>query len=177
MTGKVLSLAGSYPALVTATLTVALLGTAPSPAGETGSAEAEFFEKRIRPVLVEKCYACHSAEAQQQNKLRARLRLDTRAGLRAGGANGPVVVAGKPADSLLMQALQYDGPVKMPPKGKLPDTVIADFEAWIKNGAVDPRPETPVVGREPRAIDIEKGRDFWAYRRPAKVTPPTVKAA
>ena len=84
-------------------------------------------------------------------------------------------MAGKPADSLLIQTLKYDGPVKMPPKGKLPDAVIADFETWIKNGAVDPRPETAVVGREPRTIDIEKGREFWAYRRPAKGTPPVVK--
>ena len=70
MTRKVLSRAGLYPALVTATLTVALLGTASSNAGDNGAAEAEFFEKRIRPVLVEKCYSCHSAEAQRQNKLR-----------------------------------------------------------------------------------------------------------
>jgi hypothetical protein len=175
MTEKLPHRAGIYVALSAATFAVTLLWL-PSSSARASDSEAVFFEKRIRPVLVEKCFPCHSAEAQEKGKLRGRLRLDTRAGLRAGGESGPAVVPGKPPDSPLIKALKYEARVKMPPRGKLPDAVIADFEAWVKNGAVDPRPET-APGREPRAIDIEKGREFWAYRRPARVTPPDVKAA
>ena len=90
------------------------LSPAAPPAGTSGAAEIEFFEKKIRPVLVEKCYSCHSAEARAKKNLRGGLRLDTRAGLRAGGDNGPAIVPGNPADSLLIQALKHDGAIKMP---------------------------------------------------------------
>ncbi len=97
----------------------------------------EFFEQKIRPVLVEKCYSCHNS------KLKAAfggLRLDTAAGLKRGGDSGPVVVPGKPEESLLYQALRYDNPrLKMPPTGRLPEGVAADFRSWILAGAVDPR--------------------------------------
>src|SRR5437868_11484695 len=132
---------------------------------------ADFFEGRIRPVLVEHCYRCHSAEAQAKKKLRGGLMLDTRDGLLKGGDTGPALVPGKPKDSLLLQTLRYTGDVKMPPKGKLPDNVIADFEAWISRGAPDPR--TAVVTRA-RGMSIEEGRKFWAYQPPRK--PPVPEA-
>jgi hypothetical protein len=153
-----------------------LLSFGTSRAGEPGAEQTDFFEKRIRPVLVEKCYSCHSAEAKANHKLRGRLRLDSRAGLRTGGESGPALVPGKPGDSLLLHTLKHDGEIKMPPKGKLPDAVIADFETWIKNGAADPRGEAATVVREASGIDLEKGRNFWAYRTPQKLTPPAVKA-
>src|SRR5439155_20518282 len=87
----------------------------------------EFFEKKIRPVLVQHCYQCHSADAK---KLKGGLHLDTRDGIRKGGETAPAIVPGKPAESLLIQALRY-GELKMPPKGKLPDAIIADCEKWI----------------------------------------------
>src|SRR6476620_10049362 len=62
----------------------------------------EFFEKKVRPVLVKYCYSCHSANAK---KLKGDLRLDTRAGVQRGGATGPVIVPGKPKDSLLIKAI------------------------------------------------------------------------
>src|SRR5262245_20730406 len=83
-----------------------------------------FFEKKIRPVLVEHCYACHSQGAA---KLKAGLHLDHRDGLLKGGDSGPVVVPGQPDKSLLIEALRYAHDLRMPPKGKLPDTVVADF--------------------------------------------------
>src|SRR5262245_51857227 len=98
-----------------------------------------FFEQKIRPVLSEHCFRCHSAEAEQPKKLKAGLYLDTRDGLHKGGDSGPVLVAGKAADSLLIKALKYDGDIRMPPRGKLPDAVIADFEKWVTLGAPDPR--------------------------------------
>lgn len=121
-----------------------------------------FFETRIRPVLVERCYACHSTQAQAKKKLRGGLYVDSAAGLRTGGASGPAIVPGKPAASLLLQALHYDGDIKMPPKGKLPDRVIADFAAWIKDGAPDPR--RPQALAAPLKFKRTQGQSFWAYQ-------------
>ena len=96
-----------------------------------------FFEKKIRPVLADKCYKCHSAEAE---KIKGGLLLDTREGIRQGGDSGPAVVPGEPEKSLLMRRFATPIPtLKMPPKEKLPDAVIADFEKWVKMGAPDPR--------------------------------------
>jgi hypothetical protein len=100
-----------------------------SPTGAVAGAEPsreqmEFFEKKVRPVLVEHCYECHSAQAA---KVRGGLLLDTRAGLRQGGVSGPAVVPGDAAASLLLQALRHEGR-KMPPAGKRPDPVLADFQ-------------------------------------------------
>jgi hypothetical protein len=124
---------------------------------------AEFFEKKIRPVLVAHCYSCHSAEARTKKRLRGGLQLDTRDGLRKGGDSGPVVVPGKADESLLVQSLRYDGEVRMPPRQKLPEGVIADFKTWINQGAPDPRDG----GGPARAqgMSVEEGRKFWAYRR------------
>ena len=135
-----------------------------------------FFEKKIRPVLVEHCYPCHSAEAE---KVRGDLRLDTREGVRAGGAGGPVVVPGRPERSPLIKALHARDPdTAMPPKGKLPEAVIADFEAWVKMGAPDPRTAGPgreAAGTSKYVVDIEKGRDFWAFKPPVRTPVPAVK--
>ncbi len=136
-----------------------------------------FFEKSIRPVLVAKCYGCHSAEAE---KLRGGLLLDTRDGLRAGGDSGPAIVPGDPKASLLIQALKGAGDAKpMPPKEKLSADVVADFEKWVRVGAPDPR-ATASGGRQPpgwSAIDIAKGKQHWAFQPPKKSAPPAVKDA
>jgi hypothetical protein len=135
-----------------------------------------FFEKSIRPVLVSKCYGCHSAEAE---KLRGGLLLDTRDGLRAGGDSGPAVVPGDPRKSLLIQALKGTDDAKpMPPKEKLSADVVADFEKWVRMGAPDPRKASG--GRQPpggTVIDIEKGKQHWAFQPPKKYAPPAVKDA
>src|SRR5262245_31282385 len=94
----------------------------------------EFFERKIRPVLATHCLSCHSAEAERNKKLKAGLRLDRRDGVRKGGESGPSIVPNKPAESLLVKVLHYDGDVRMPPKGKLPAAVIADFEKWVSMG-------------------------------------------
>jgi hypothetical protein len=125
----------------------------------------EFFETHIRPVLVEKCYACHSAEAKV---LQAGLRMDTAERMRAGGESGVVIVAHKPAESPLISALKYESH-EMPPDGKLPDAVIQNFEKWISLGAPDPR--TEAVGEKVKDKDP---RDHWAYKRPQRSDPPKV---
>jgi cytochrome c553 len=136
-------------------------------------AGVDFFEQKIRPVLVKECYACHSKDSKA---LKGGLRLDTREGLTKGGDSGPAIVGGKPDESLLLDALRHDG-IDMPPKGKLPDAVIGDFERWVKMGAPDPRMGVPSpassAGR--RAIDIDAGRKFWAYQLPRWHQPPAVR--
>jgi hypothetical protein len=129
------------------------------------SAGEEFFEQKIRPVLAEKCYLCHSSQIKTPM---GALLLDTRSGVRQGGASGPVIVPGKPEDSLLLRALRYDSKLKMPPTGKLPDAVIADFEQWIAAGAPDPRADAAAAGNLSRRLvdekEIAKGREWWAFQ-------------
>ena len=147
----------------------------PAPVTETPtSPEAvAFFEKKIRPVLVDKCYQCHSEKAE---KLRGNLFLDTREGTRKGGDLGPSVVPGNLKDSLLIEAINHKSEhLKMPPKQKLPDDVIADFEKWVYMGAPDPRDGAAKIVRHD--IDIEKGRQWWAFQAPKKTPPPAVKDA
>ena len=132
-----------------------------------------FFEKRIRPVLVESCFECHST--RDGNKVKGGLALDSREALIRGGETGPAIVPGSPDDSLLIEALRHDG-LEMPPNKKLPDQVVADFVTWIKMGAPDPRKPTadePTVVK--KEIDIEAGRKFWAFQPPQVVPLPTVK--
>jgi hypothetical protein len=168
------------------TLTVCALVFAlgsPAPAEDAGanlaseakpSAEGvEFFETHIRPVLVEKCYECHSADSKV---LQGGLRLDTAEGARTGGDSGPAVVPQKPGDSLLLSALRYES-YEMPPSGKLPDNMIADFEKWIQLGAPDPRikaaTDVPPESPEKQATDP---RQHWAFRPPQRTSPPPVKS-
>jgi len=132
----------------------------------------EFFEKRIRPVLVTHCYECHSAEAAGRDKLKAGLAVDTRAGLLSGGESGASIVPGKPDESLLLDALKYDG-FEMPPNQKLPPEVIADFEKWIADGAFDPRAGEAVVKK--RGMTIDEGRRFWSIIPPSDPPLPTVQ--
>jgi hypothetical protein len=128
-----------------------------------------FFEARIRPVLIKHCYECHSAESKN---IKGGLLLDSREGLLRGGESGPAVVVGKPDESLLLQALRQDG-FEMPPAGKLPDAVIADFEKWVRLGAPDPR----VVAASPKrsGINLDEGRKFWCFQPPRDAAVPPVK--
>src|SRR5438552_1843270 len=85
----------------------------------------DLFEKRIRPILIDKCYSCHSAGAE---KIKGSLVLDTREGLLKGGDTGPAILPGNPDKSLLIKALRWtEDEFKMPPKKRLPADVVADF--------------------------------------------------
>jgi len=122
----------------------------------------EFFEKRIRPVLVENCYKCHG----NGNK-KGKLQLDSRAGMLKGGETGPVIVPGQPDNSLLIKAIRYtDDRLRMPPKSKLSDANIADFITWVKSGALWPENATA------RADASGKERfDLKARKRPWSLEP------
>jgi len=139
-------------------------------AAEPTAAGLAFFEKKIRPVLVERCYKCHSAKSE---KLKGGLLLDTRAGIRKGGESGHAVVPGDVRGSLLIEAIRYgDEDLAMPPKEKLPAAVIADFEKWIAMGAPDPR--DGVALENP---GWEQSKNHWAFKVPQKPTVPKVKDA
>ena len=145
----------------------------------TGSAWADsitpddlaFFENKIRPVLVEHCYECHSADSEE---LGGKLRLDHREGVRTGGESGPALVAGDPQASLLVHALRYDG-VEMPPNAPLPEAIVNDFVKWIDRGAPDPRAKPGMVKpAQTNEHETDKPK-LWSIQPVRRETPPDVK--
>ncbi len=137
---------------------------------------ADFFEAKIRPVLVEHCYECHSAKAK---KLRGGLRLDSRVRLLAGGDRGPALVPGDPDKSLLLEAVGYKNPdLQMPKDGKLPDAAIADLATWVKMGAPWGKEDAAAAVPDKPAFDLQKRKqDHWAWRPIVRPEPPAVKDA
>jgi len=137
------------------------------------STEYDFFETKIRPVLVRHCYECHSAA-----KAEGGLRVDFRDFIRDGGDRGPAVVPDRPEASVLLTAVRHTDPdLKMPPKGpKLSDLVIGNFRKWIETGAPDSR---YVTGTATKNSVSRPGaaRDHWAYQPPTASTPPVVENA
>jgi len=121
----------------------------------------EFFESRIRPVLVKHCYRCHSVES---GKSKGGLHLDSRAGWQVGGDSGATIIPGKPDESLIIAAISRNGDTsEMPPSEHLSKQAIDDFTKWIAEGAVDPRGrKTPV--HEKQTVNIEAGREFWSFQ-------------
>ena len=143
---------------------------------QTSTINAEglsFFEKQIRPILVNQCYQCHSSQAK---KLAGGFRLDTRAGMLKGGASGePAVVAGAPEKSLLIKAIRYTDPkLQMPMGTQLPESVIRDFETWIKMGAPDPREEN-TVAKNPEPYDFNEAKKFWSFQPLKNTNAPAIK--
>ncbi len=136
----------------------------------------EFYEKRIRPLLVEHCYACHAGKS---DALKGGLRLDTAEGIRAGGDSGPVLVPGDPQESLLITAVSYSGEfVNMPPKRRLPAAAIADLRKWVSLGAPLPgAAETQSAVAAKPGIDIEQGRKFWSFQPVREMPLPAVSQA
>ena len=130
-----------------------------APVGMFGAArsDAEFFEKKIRPLLVERCYACHSRATDNPM---GGLRLDSAEAMLQGGSRGPAIAPGRPKKSLLIRAISYGDPdLKMPPTGRLSHRQIRDLIRWVKRGA-------PYPSSDPAAIDPadgESGRQFWSF--------------
>jgi cytochrome c553 len=148
-----------------AVLVVAALLSSPVSA----RADDEFFEKKIRPVLVEKCLSCHGAP---EGKVKGGLKLNSRADLLTGGDTGPAIKPGAPDESLLITAVKYADDLKMPPKGKLTDAQIADLTAWVKDGAPWPK-ETAQATPDAKAagpLFTPDQKAFWAFQ-PVKEPP------
>ena len=164
------------PFIETWTVLVAVLILA-APAAATTS-DVEFFEAKIRPILAEHCYECHSATSK---KLKGGLRMDNLASLVKGGETGPAIVAGKPEASLLVAAMSHrDKDLAMPPKKpKLADAVVADFERWIRDGAIWPR-ETdaaPLVKSDGFDLAERKQRLPWIWETPHRQNIPSARNA
>ena len=167
------SAAGSYgrlPTLFPALITCAAAVVLSEPVKAQEVAGMEFFEKKVRPILVERCYECHSSE----KKIKGGLHLDTAEGWRKGGDTGPAVIPGEVEKSLLIKAIRYHDPdMQMPPKNKLPEGEVAVLEQWVKQGAPDPR--THSVKLSKTGMSFDEGRKFWSYQLPKKAAVPAVK--
>ena len=130
--------------------------------------QVQFFEAKIRPVLIEHCYRCHSVDGQS---VRGGLVVDNRDALLAGGESGPAIVPGDLQESILWHAINYRD-YRMPPGGRLPANVIEDFKTWIEMGAPDPRVQTGVVVHSRVSPeDIEQAQSFWSFREPERISP------
>ena len=131
------------------------------------------FEQNVRPILEQRCFKCHSAQAE---KLQGGLHLDSRSGWQQGGDSGPAIVPGKPDESLLVRALRYsdDEPTQMPPDGKLPEREIALLTQWVERGAPDPRNEVATPTKK-RQLNLAEERKHWAYQPLTFAAPPAVK--
>ena len=141
--------------------------TAADPAG------LEFFEKKIRPVLVSECYKCHSKD----EKVKGELRLDWKGGWQKGGESGATIIPGRVGKSLLIQAIRHaDADLKMPPKKKLSTEQIADFEKWVAMGAPDPRTTGDATASE-KKLNLDAARQFWDFQPVSKPTVPKLKRA
>src|SRR5262245_56033294 len=152
-------------------LAASLFAVSPAAAGPPEG--VEFFEKKVRPVLVEHCYQCHSAQAK---KLRGGLRLDSRAAILKGGDTAAAVVPGKPEKSLLLTAVSYsDDDLKMPPRTRLADQHVADLRAWVAMGA--PMPDDRGSAGGPGEFNLQERRKHWAWQPIKAATPPTVRRA
>ena len=136
--------------------------------------DLQFFETKIRPVLADQCYRCHSEQAE---KLRGGLHLDTRAATLEGGESGPALVPGKPEESRLIEAIRYGNPdLRMPPKGnKLPDSIIADFVEWVRRGAPDPRTTTAAASSVATTHIYAPSKDHWSFKPVIQPAVPTTQ--
>ena len=130
-----------------------------------------YFERKIRPLLSQHCYSCHSLDAKV---LHGELLLDSSAGLQRGGESGPFIVSGNPEESLLIQAVRYQDGLEMPPKGKLPEAKVADLIAWVKRGAPMPSISEELAFHD-QQIDFEQGKKFWSFQPVVEQELPLVK--
>ncbi|MFN7875690.1 MAG: PSD1 and planctomycete cytochrome C domain-containing protein [Pirellula sp.] len=149
---------------VIAWVTACILFIAPNCRAEN---DDDFFETRVRPVLVKHCQDCHGAKKQEGG-----LRLDSRDAWMRGGDRGDAIIAGEADKSLLIKAVRHDDPdLQMPPDTKkLTAAEIADLEAWVQRGAYDPRREAATQPSE--KMSLEQARTFWSFQPLQAVTPP-----
>ncbi|MBX3744732.1 MAG: PSD1 domain-containing protein [Verrucomicrobiae bacterium] len=156
-------------------------GTGPVPVPEgpqfvldPSAEQIEFFERRVRPVLVDNCYECHRAGARQFG---GNLLLDSRAGILRGGDTGPVITPGDPEASLLIHAIRHTDPqLTMPPRERLSPLAVADIEAWVRMGAPDPRTnDTVAVQLARESIDWDLARQWWSFQPVSDPAPPDIQ--
>ncbi len=144
-------------------LALALVSTA------AAAEDLAFFEQKVRPLLIDKCYECHA----EGKKIKGGLRLDTKEGWAKGGDTGPALVPGKPDESLLIEAVRYaNRDLEMPPKNRLTPAEVQILEEWVRLGAPDPRTDSGASKNKKTAA-----ADLWSFKPLAKAPPPEAKAA
>jgi hypothetical protein len=147
---------------------LAVIGLAPLLKGQTDA--EQFFESKVRPILANNCYTCHTGAKS------GGLRLDSREALLKGGKSGPAVVPGSPEQSLLIQATSYKHPrIKMPPGDKLEEADVADLSKWVSGGAVWPQSSTPVATSGPGYQITPQQRAFWSFQPIKNPAPPAAR--
>ena len=170
---------------ITATLvaaTLLLISNTPNTAAPTAAPTAkdiEFFEKKVRPLLVAHCVDCHSGDDPD-----GKLSMDSLGGLLSGGLRGPALVPGKPESSLLVSAIRHNEELKMPPKQKLPTALRAILTDWVRRGAPWPNQKaspTPkrndsTTGKPNRSLFTPAQKRFWAFQPLDVATQPNVQA-
>ena len=142
-------------------------------AAPADDAKIAFFEKNVRPILIKRCYECHSVES---GKSKGGLMIDSREAILKGGDNGPALIAGNPDKSHIIESVRYQNQdLQMPPKGAMPAAEVKTLEEWVKMGAPDPRAAVATAKHAaPRVIDLKEGAKHWAFR--PIVAPPVPKA-
>jgi hypothetical protein len=134
---------------------------------------SEFFETKVRPILAQNCYSCHT------NSVLGGLRLDSFEAMRRGGRRGPAILPGDPENSLVIQALRHSAPdgLKMPMGNKLKDADIEVLAAWIKAGAVWPKSDVSVstATNQDKYVIKPESRSFWSFQPLKSPGPPEVK--
>ena len=159
----------------TSFLSILLAAGSSQGAGKVSADQTAFFEKNIRPILINRCYECHSVE---KGKAKGSLTLDSREAILKGGDSGPALIAGQPEKSLLIESVHYKNQdLQMPPKGALPSQEIQLLEDWIKMGAPDPRAAVASkMHGGPRTIDLAEGAKHWAFSPISRPKVPTQAA-
>ncbi len=155
--------------LLTAAVCLPLIDVAPMRAAEPPGALA-YFEKEVRPLLIEHCSKCHGAKKQE-----AGLRVDSRSALLKGGESGPAIVPGKPKEGTLLPAVRHAGKIQMPPSGKLEDPKIAVLEKWIADGAAWPAEAITATTRTGPITAAD--RKHWSFLAVVEPSLPTVRDA
>lgn len=156
-------------------LFVVICGGSVAKADEPGAIDAAeneqaaaFFVNEVLPILKQHCYECHSHQAK---KAKGGLVLDSRGGWEKGGASGPAIVSGEPDKSLLLSAVRYED-LEMPPTGRLPEALVQKLQRWVADGAYDTRITNS--DRDQKGIDIEAGRQHWAFQPLQRASAPEV---
>lgn len=135
---------------------------------DSSSNEIAFFESKIRPLLIEHCYECHSTQSGESG---GDFRIDTAAAITRGGATGRAINQDSPDESLLLKVIQYDGDIQMPPEGRLNDESIAAIQHWLELGAPDPRTESDESAAPASPLQRDP-MEHWAYNIPKQATAP-----
>jgi len=159
-------------ALLALTWAIPAVGGEGESPGPDDPAAVEFFEAKVRPLLVRRCQTCHDAA-----RAKGGLRLDSRARAMEGGPTGPAVVPGKPEESLLVEAIHYGDDLKMPPKSKLPAEEIATLTRWVQQGAPWPLGRDPAASGPLKPFNLAERSKHWSLQPVQDPTPPEVKDA